>query len=242
MIRDDDRGFRFGDGLFETIRITERGPIALDRHIQRFRASAEFLEFPARSIEDGVAALHNLREEKEGLWRVTVTRDDPDAPLGGSGVVVVTRRQPAAARAPKLTCAHGAYLPDDWVAEHKSTSRLRLVEVARRARARGFDDAVTIANDGRVGETSTANVFLVIGSGKIVTPPAHGLLPGVTRSRILDALPQIEVTAVTDDMLLAAREIVLTSAGVGAVAAASLDGRPLLSTTLPRFVAALRDP
>ena len=78
----DDRAFRLGDGLFETVRVEPRGPLALAWHIARFRRSARELGFLSSSIEAGVAALDGLQSAAPGIWRVTVSRDDPSAPFG----------------------------------------------------------------------------------------------------------------------------------------------------------------
>lgn len=233
-MQSDDRSFLYGDGLFETVRVREDGQIRwLERHVARLRRSGEALGFPDASIDAGVAELEGLAGREPGLWRVTVSRAPDGAPFGGSGTVAARFRPSASPTRPHLGLAEGFYLPDDLLAEHKTTSYLRSVEVRRRARAAGFDDAVMTSRSGLVGEASCANV-VVVKSGKAATPPIRGILPGVTREGVLDLADAhgrpIDVREVTVDELRGADEVVLLSAGVGLLAAASLEGRTLDDT------------
>ena len=104
------------------------------------------------------------------------------------------------------------------------------VEAKRRARMDGFDDAILISSCGLVGESSAANIFVVI-DGEVVTPTLQGIVSGVTRAGLLAIATQHQVSIrereVCVDELKRANEIVLVSAGVGAIAAASLLGRLL---------------
>ncbi len=225
MISDDDRSFRYGDGLFETVFVDDEGPVGLEDHLARFRASAHELGFPTRSITAGEGALLDLRGAPAGLWRVTVSRDDPDAPFGGSGCVRAVRREPPPRERPRLTLAANTYFPGDSLAEHKTTNWLRNIEVRRRARVAGFDDALRCSIDGFVGEASAANLILSLGD-TLVTPAVDGILPGTTRARIVEAL-DVEERPVRIVELSEATSLYLTSAGLGVVAVDSLDGRVL---------------
>lgn len=233
-MRDDDRSYLYGDGLFETVRVREDGTIRwLERHVARLRRSGEALGFPASSVEAGVDELQALGEREPGMWRVTVSRAPEDAPFGGSGSVSSRFRPFLTPERPNLGLADGFYLPDDVLAEHKTTSYLRSVEVRRRAQAAGFDDAIMTSKSGLVGEASCANL-VVVKDGQAATPPIRGILAGVTREGLLElAEAHAEPVAVRDitvDELQEADEIALLSAGVGILAAASLEGRALDDT------------
>ena len=155
----NDRSALYGDALFETVRVEEGGAVALDRHIDRFSRSARALGYPPACLLAGVHALTALADaDAPGIYRVTVSRDDDDAPFGGTASVWTTVRPlPARVARPRLTLLHDWYFPNDILAEHKSTSYLRRVEQRRRAHAAGFDDAISVSADGFLGEASAAS-------------------------------------------------------------------------------------
>ncbi len=230
-MRDDDRSFLYGDGLFETVRVRPDGTVRwLERHIARLRHSGAALGFPEASIDAAVAELEFIADREPGLWRVTVSRGPDGAPFGGSGTVSTRFREYRSLERPKLGIAEGFYLPDDFLAEHKTTSYLRSIECRRRAQAEGFDDAIMVSKNGLVGEASAANIVVVL-DGVAITPPANGILPGVTRQGVLELAEEhgqpIVERELTVDELRRADEIALLSAGVGILAAASLEGRSL---------------
>jgi branched-chain amino acid aminotransferase len=129
--------------------------------------------------------------------------------------------------------------------EHSPLSRIKSLNyldsiLARREAAdHGADDAVLLNTQGRVAETTTANLFAVI-DGVVVTPPvAEGALPGIARRLVLEALEVIERPLLLQE-LYRAEEIVLTnSLGVRPVAAVdgfALGGRDGLLRSLAKIL------
>lgn len=233
----NDRSYLYGDGLFETVRVDAAGPIALEKHVERFTRSATALGYPPICIHAGIAALHALRDVDPAIYRVTVSRDDEDAPFEGSGGVTTTTRPFREPRRPRLLGLRGWYLPGDVLREHKSTSYLRSVEARRFATNHGADDALLIDEDGFIGEASSSNVFVEMPSG-LVTPPIRGVLPGVTRARVLERFDVI-VRRIHVDELAVAREVILTNAAQIAVAALDFEGRSLSHYRAVDFTEAL---
>lgn len=226
-----DRSYLYGDALFETIRVQPDGSVRwLDRHIARLRRSGDALGYPADHLEKAVNTLESLPDKKPGIWRVTVPRAPEGAPFGGSATMTCRHRPYSKPARPTLGLAEGLYLPDDTLAQHKTTSFVRYIEARRRAERAGFDDALLVSASGLVGEASCANIVAVI-DGQAVTPPLRGILPGVTRAGILELAETngqpIEVHELSVDELRRADEVALLSSGVGVLAAASLEGRPL---------------
>ncbi len=209
------RAFLYGDSVFETVRV-DATPVRLQAHIDRAVNSMQFLEYPQEFIEQAVKELHALHGKPAGVYRLTFVRPSEGAPFGGTGgEVVVERRDPPERKIMRLGLAKGWYLPDDVLAEHKTSSYLRCVEVMRRAQAAGFDDALKVAHDGRIGETSTANIFLRLG-GKWVTPPVEGILPGTTRQTLVDSGIVSEARVFIAE-LESAQAVALTSSTVDAL-------------------------
>ncbi|MGM0558802.1 MAG: aminotransferase class IV [Myxococcota bacterium] len=235
-LSEDDRGYLYGDGLFETVRVRQDGTIRwLDWHVERLEASGEYLGFERERIRDACAVLRSVEGRRAGLWRVTVSRGSESAPFGGTGSIRARFREYGDRARPALGVLKGWYLPDDPLAEHKTTSYLRSVEQLRRARRDGYDDAIGVSRGGRVGECAWANIVVVI-DGEACTPEAYGLLPGVTRRGVLELYDRpVTETSMTTRMLADADEIALLSAGVGALAAKSLEGRALESQWTDRL-------
>lgn len=215
----DDRGFRYGDGLFETVRVDRDGPRFLDRHIRRFTRGAERLGYPDEVVERAVERLESLRDEQAGLWRLTVTRPGDDVRGGGSGAMTLQRRP--LPETPKdetatISVVENSYFPADELAEYKTTSRIRHVDARRRVRQKGFDEALLVSPEGRIGEATTANVFVRIGGGW-VTPPIEGILPGVIRGVLLERAAEfgepVEERPIFVGDLQTCESVALTSSG-----------------------------
>ena len=109
--------------------------------------------------------------------------------------------------------------------------------LARRlARGQGADMAVMLSPDGRIACADSANLFWVTGR-TVYTPSLDtGALAGTTRAAILDAFASkglhIEQDHFRQESLASAQAVIVTNASIGAVAATTLDGRPL-ETGLP---------
>lgn len=228
-----DRGFRYGDGLFETVRVDDEGPVFLQRHIRRFERSAERLGFPAEVIEKGARRLESLRDKEPGLWRLTVSRPGDGIFGGGTGAMTLSRRslpEPTAGVGVEVSVAENSYFPTDELAEHKTTSRIRHIDARRRVVERGFDEALLVSADGRLGEATTANVFVRVGGGW-VTPPVEGILPGVMRGVLLERAEReerpIEVRPLFVGDLQTCESVALTSSGRLVRAVSAVDHQPL---------------
>jgi branched-chain amino acid aminotransferase len=225
MVGIDDPGLRYGEGLLETMR-AERGAVALlDRHLDRMEASALALGLeglPTRErVAEAVAACVAAAAAPALRVRVTVTplptllvEAAPEAPLteqAGPGVTAATLR--------------GAWFPGLALAEHKTLSYLGHRWAGRRARGVGAERALLLDAEGRLGEADGANAFCVL-DGELVTAPARGLLPGVTRAAVMGLHPAREA-ALPESGWRRAQEIFLTSAVQGVVPVVRVDGEPV---------------
>jgi branched-chain amino acid aminotransferase len=244
-----DRGFTLGDGVFETIRVAGGRPRYLAHHFARLHEGVGVVGFAlphddaslAHAI-DGLLAACGLMEAS---LRLTVTRGPAPRgvlpPLSPSPTLLMTAAPagapPGAARiaVATVTCRN----------EHSPLSRIKSLNyldniLARREAAdRGADDAVLLNTQGRVAETTIANLFAVI-DGLVVTPPvAEGALPGIARHLVLEAQEVFERPLLVQE-LYRAEEIVLTnSLGVRPVVAVdglALGGRDGLLRSLARIL------
>lgn len=191
-----DRGFRAGEGVFETLRAYGTHPFRLGAHLERAEAGAARLgfELPERD-ELSHAIIETARANavpgQDLALRLTVTPGeiDPDVPFPPTGVTPSTATLVVTANA--LRFDPGMYRDGvgaavvPWsreIPQVKAVSHLPASLARREARALGADEALLTDQRGMVLEGSYSNVFAVV-RGILVTPPVEaGILSGVTRA------------------------------------------------------------
>ena len=224
-----------GAGLYETFRVADGLALHGEKHLERMTASAHALGLPAPE-RDAVAAAIAATEGTGEVVRVRLVARDGEAALAAE------RRAAAAAEPLRLTALGGWYAPGYLLREHKLTSHFHGIQGRRLAQAAGYDDALLVAHDGRVGEASNANVAFFAG-GALVTPAVDGLLPGVCRAALLDVARGLGLVAEARPVALAeivdAEGVLVTSSPRGLSEAVELDGHAL-GRVAPDLLALLR--
>ena len=220
VFRADDEAVLRGAVAFETLRSYAGVPFLLDRHLARFRGSLEALALPpADGVEELLALAssaappdHVLR-----LYRSTYTLVATVAELPGN--LEELRARGLALR----TVDAGA--PSALIAHAKATSYAAAFAATRYAIAQGDDDALLVSQ-GRVLDAPTANVWARIGDELRTPPLGAGVLPGVTRSFLLELADARERELTVDD-LYGADEVFITSSIREVMPVTSVDGRPV---------------
>jgi branched-chain amino acid aminotransferase len=225
-----DRGFLYGDAVFEVLRTYSGLPFALDEHMRRLERSAQrvAIQLPVdvatlrAEIERAVSAARN----EESYVRVMVTRGvgplaiDPDTAGNPLRVVLV---EPVAGPGPEayaggiaaVTVRTKRTVDETGAVGAKVTNYLANVLAVREAKGRGGQEAFVVDASGHVVEGATSNVFAVKG-GRLLTPPeSAGILPGITRSRMMAAarvlgIEVVELVLRPED-LYEADEVFITS-------------------------------
>lgn len=230
-----DRGFLYGDGVFEVFRTWDEVAVDLDAHLMRLFASAAALGIKSLDRARVVHAVqHTLKNSGPGEHRIRVvlTRGPgalfarPDALGPGRTIVIV---EPLPAQPSELSLAVVDWpLPRRSGAAHKVLAYLDHVLARELAASAGADEAVRLGADGDVVECATSNIAIV-SAGAVITPPVEiGILPGVTRARVIAACKSLGISALERHVALAelqgADEIFVTSAVRGVVAVTRLDG------------------
>ncbi len=232
----DDRGLAFSEGLFETFRVREGRPCLLERHLGRLRASCAFLSIPYPKADLGAIAAEGVRRHglSDASARVTVTAGaggDLAGPGPRPGSLIVQIR-PALGPAPlRIHIASLRQSATSVLMRHKTLRYLERVLAIREARAAGADEALFLNDLGELAEGTTSSLFWVK-DDVLYTPSLDcNILPGVTRSVVLEAaitldLPVREVR-VGREALEVADEAFLTSATRGLAPVVSVGGRPI---------------
>jgi len=234
-----ERGFSYGDGLFETIPAPGGKADRPDDHFARLRRSADALGLPvpnAGALEGALEATLAAAGASAGLVRVSWSRGAGTrgyAPGTAGPPRLLVEAWPAPTRSPQGVRAVSVRgVAPGELAAHKTLSAIHYVVAAARARAAGADEALLVDPRGRVLESAGANVFAVLG-GRLVTPSATlPLFPGLGRARLLEQIakstgqPALE-QAFDLAALARADEAFLVSAVRGIVPLVAVDGRPV---------------
>ena len=246
-----DRGFLFGDSVYEVTRTHDGIPFAWRDHLDRLRGSAAGLgmeiaatdrELMGRVVATVDAARSGPDADRECYVRVIVTRGTGTAPNialahapGPQRMVILVRplvdhrpgRVTRLAIVPRLRNDRRALDP-----AIKSGNYLNNVLGLAEAQRQGADDCLFLNTDGRITEASTANAWLVDATGRVVTPPlTAGLLAGITRRIVLRAAAAAGLTVaevdLTPDDVATAREAFLSATLRDVAPVSHIDGRAL---------------
>lgn len=255
-----DRGFLFGDSIYEVVRTVGDVPFAWPEHWARLRHSAAAirleLDLDEATIARRVAATLAAAGNEASYVRVIVTRGVGEAPnidlayaSGPPCWVVMVRALTPMSGKPSRVAVIGRLRNDRRALDPatKSGNYLNSVLGLAEAKALGADDCLMCNHDGFVTEASTSNVFARI-DGTWCTPPlTAGILAGVTRSLLLSFLPgcgeRVAERDLTPADLRRASELFLSSTLRDIAPVTHLDGTalhgggvgPLVSELLPRF-------
>ncbi len=238
MVPACDRGFYFGDGVYEALRVENHKPFALDEHLERFYGSLAALRIDFLMSESElrhiITELSSRVESNSQLLYFQVTR----------GTAVRMHAFPENA-APNLM-AYARHAPLADVSERwkvillpdirwancniKTLNLIPNIMAAQQAKERGCREAVFHKN-GVVTECSSSNL-LMLKDGVLRTAPAdHQILAGVTRARFLLLAAELGIPVVeeafTVDEAFSADELLVVSTSVHGPGVCELEGRPI---------------
>ena len=242
-----DRGFLYGDGVFEGIRAYNGRLFKLDEHLSRLYrgARAIFLELPMEQDELREIVLESVRRSGlQGCYvRLVVSRGEGDLGLDprdchteASVVVIVDA---ISLYPPELyeqglnviTCVtrrtqHTALSPSIKSLNYLNNI-LAKVEVAEA----GAHEGIMLNHLGYVAEATADNIFLCR-QGEMVTPPLHaGMLAGITRGVVLEMAAEMGLTLheelLTPYDVHSADECFLTGTAAEIVPVSRVDGRAI---------------
>lgn len=236
-----DRGFMFGDGVYEVIPVYQGRPFGLARHLARLNTSLAEITLPSPMSDADWEALMLKGVTRSGETTASIylqitrgvapTRDHrypenvtPTVLLIVSPSILLERRQ-----VDPLTMV----TLDDfrWARGHIKTISLIAAGMLRNeAIAQGADDAILI-RDGLVTEASSSNIF-ICKDGVLITPPKSNLvLHGITRNVVLELAREtgMEVAErdVTAEELFAADEVMISSSTHEIWPVGTIDGRTI---------------
>ncbi|HLQ38233.1 MAG TPA: aminotransferase class IV [Planctomycetota bacterium] len=254
-----DRGFLFGDSIYEVLRTHAGVPFAWPEHLLRLRSSASglglVLDLDDRALMARVQATLAAADNEESYVRIIVTRGTGSAPNidfahapGPPRWVILVRALTASPGQPVRLAIIDRLRTDRRALDPalKSGNYLNNVMGLAEAKAAGATDCLMVNGNGQVTEASTSNLFAFRGD-RLLTPPLHaGILAGITRGLLLGLCRQqridVQETDLTAADVRAADELFLSSTLRDVAPVTHLDGRPFhAGEPGPRTVQLLAD-
>jgi branched-chain amino acid aminotransferase len=238
-----DRGFLYGDSIYEVVLTYEKTPFLLDEHLNRLWNSAAGIGLEMRLTRPEIkqyidAGLKEMDQERLYI-RIIITRGagviglDPSL-SDGQNVYIIFRNLPPLDETPykegvKLVTTDVIRNSKDNVDPAvKSGNYLNNVLALQAARKKGGYDAVMLNTLGNVTESSTSNIWIVEGNRYITPPLSAGLLGGITRASLIEIgkTQGLEVLEQDFDLkrLKSASEVFITSSTREVMPVIKVDG------------------
>lgn len=237
-----DRGFLFGDGIYEVAAVLGGRLVDNDAHLARLeRSLAEIRIANPHTVEEWTRLEEDLVARngvEEGLVYMQVTRGVAEREFAfprdvAPTVVMFTQTKSMRDSPTARTGLKVITVPDlRWARRDiKSTALLAQVLAKQQAAEAGVGEAWMV-QDGEVTEGGSSTSFIVTRDGQIVTRPlSHDILPGITRRSVMrlaeEAQLRIEERAFTVAEAHEAAEAFLTSATMLVTAVVAIDGEPV---------------
>lgn len=249
MVSVNDRGFLYGDGLFETMRVYNARPFRMAQHLERMVRGANYLKIPLpftpKQLQQFAGQLIEQNKMTEAVLRVTLTRGSGKRGYSpkdaGPPTVAMTMHEIApldTANPPRWSMVTSSFqIPaGDPLASFKSTSKLLQTAARADAEARDADEALLVNTNNEVAEAAGGNLFWVYHEKICTTPTGRGALPGITRAVVLEICQvlglQTNKRVIKREALKNAEAIFLSQSANGLVSIVSLDGEPVPDSPL----------
>jgi branched-chain amino acid aminotransferase len=241
-----DRGFLYGDSVFEVFRTYGGVPFAQQEHLERLERSANRLMIPMpvslETLSSEVGATLDAAGEGEWYVRIVITRGtgpltyDPSTAKEPLRVVIAAPVSLPPAdhyeRGIAVMLLHASRPTDDERASGaKASNYLANLLAVHEAKQKGAQEALVLGRRGQILEGASSNLFIVT-EGKVLTPePQPGILVGITRATVLAAARahgiEAAETEIRPEDLYGADEAFITSSIREVMPVVAADGRTI---------------
>jgi D-alanine transaminase len=252
----DDRGFVFGDSIYEVVKSYAGVPFRLSDHLERMRRGAMEIRLPlahsdAEFAQIAFELLERNRLEQHASIYFQVSRGPgahthpfPDEPRPTT--VVVTTPVPELDRHPYEKGIQVITFNDvRWSMCHVKSVGLLVSVLAKQAAVDAGVGDTLFVRDGVIVEGASANFFGVRGGELMTHPEGPSILPGITRRVVLE-IAQREGIPIREVGLLAAEltsidEAFLTGTGTEVLPVTSIDGQRVGSGSRGAITSAIQE-
>ncbi len=238
----EDRGFQFGDGVYEVIKFLDRHLLFVDGHYRRLMSGLEEIEIPnpwdADSFSEMCRRLLERTAFTDGILYIQVTRGEAERALFypedlEPTAIAYTRRFPFPDATKKERGVGVITMPDiRW--KHCNVKSINLLANAiarKRAQRAGAYEVLFVDSEMDVREGASSSFFAVRESRLVTHPTGPAILPGIVRHEVISlALAEtirVDERPVHEYELYRLDEAFITSTTQGVMPVTHVDGRPL---------------
>ncbi|MBC2742333.1 MAG: D-amino acid aminotransferase [Desulfosarcina sp.] len=237
----EDRGYQFGDGVYEFVASYEGRLFMLEEHLDRLERSMRELAFDPISRSEIKAAICDLLKRsgypRAGIYiqisRGVAPRNHAITPDMAAQIIMTIRPVKEIQEDIRKNGATAITVQDTrWVRCDIKTVQLLANSLAKqKALDSGCDDAIFVSDQGIVREGTSSNLFIISG-GKLITHPLTDyILPGITRTAVLNICKaadlEVEESFFGTETLYGADEVFLTGTVTEVLPVVRIDGRSI---------------
>ena len=238
----DDRGYQFGDGVYEVIYIIKGVMVDQEPHLDRLERSLAQMSMPMpvgrHVLRMIIARIMRVNQITDGLIYLQVTRGvarrDHKWTKSLRPALVITGKHAAGPVARDLAAVPVISVPDQrW--ERRDIKTIQLLPNCL-AKQKAYEaqayEALMVEEGGMVTEGSSSNAWIVTEQNELITRPAtHKILNGITRRTVAKVAQALQLTLIERPFSLEeahnASEAFLTSASSHVTAIGSIDGKTI---------------
>lgn len=221
----EDRGYQFGDGIYEVIGVYHSKPFLMDEHLRRLQRSAQeiniALPFNLEDLKEKLSRLQEINHIKEGLIYLQISRGvaprTHEWPTEPVVPVVVAYTKTLGDLSSLQDNGNSAILEEDirWLRCDIKTLNL-LPNTMAKQKAVEYNAVEAILHRGdTVTEASSANVFIAKDNVLYTHPANNYILNGITRQKVIELCKEVSFPiheeSFTVDELLHADEVFITA-------------------------------
>ena len=207
-----DRGFMYGDGAFETLRVYNAKAFLLERHLGRLAHTLDGLKInDPYSFEDWFKYCNRLiqiNELDDCIMRIQVSRGVGKRGYGSlesnthTSLISIHEAPPVSGIKTNLNLITASNILSDHnpLSTMKTANKLVNIIAMREAEVAGADDALLLNREGNIAETTSGNIFAFM-KGELHTPPiSSGCLSGITRGLILELAKDLGISCLQNNI------------------------------------------
>jgi branched-chain amino acid aminotransferase len=224
-----NRGFLYGDGFFETIKIFNKKPFNLENHFDRIIYSADLLDIKftlsVLDLNKSILILIEKNNIKSGSVRISVWRNSKGKYFpeeNASSILINSRNDTIDVFVERSFINIGFYKENlkspSPLSNLKSLNSLLYVMASKYAKEYNFDDIILFNTNNNIIETTNSNLF-ILNYNKVITPPLKdGCVDGSMRKLLISIIKnkyEFEEESISENDLDTCSEVILSNSTYG---------------------------